>query len=512
MGDFFEVEDKMKLSQCKAAFGICIIDLFNVIYAGFRKNFGSLVAMLVRISRQGAHFIRTGAMRGFFEFEFTAAGRKAYNKFFPILNVAEKPKINPLWLDEFRAILQAIKAANLLPYIFLIGGCDYPGQRTVLLDPRIEIHWPALKLYMRTVVAEIKSVFGMDFLLETGNELYVLVGSELAGAQIQVRMADYLYSLGVPYGQIRLSGLDGGHKVTCAEWLQVAAFGPENLDEVTDPEQRRKYYLRKGLDETGTKVIADRLGISLHEVGYPADVLTDGSAGRARYPADAEGKNGIYQNYKVKRFGPIAYSNDGVKFVPGLGYQGNTPAELGPVYEAIRPDLTHPDAGGVGTFETLPQDERTWTPYEGIPAGKHVEDMNFGPKMLAQIDALAKKHRALTGKEPYNKAHPVADPTEEKPEKPDTPEPVTPTPGPAPTPTKEDELNIIRLFGKWGKRKILGLSLPWPSIRFKAWLKAWPRTAWESCKFSWDTFLFMVMAAVIGGIAFGLIKILVWIL
>jgi len=431
----------MKLSQCQGSFGACIIDLFtnkdgtNERYGGW-QNYRTRQKMLIKLSNLGASFIRTSSMPGFFEREFTDKGGKEYKEIFPICG--GQTKVNDVWLAAFRGILAEIKTANLLPYIFLVGGCDYPASRNVLLDPRREDHWPALRIYMKTVVRELKAMFGVDFLLETGNELYVMLGSEQYGADIQVRMADYLYSIGVPYGQIRLSGLDGGHKITCAEYLQVAAFGPENLDDVTDPVQRKKFYSRKGLDETGTKVIANRLGISLHEVGYPSDVARDGTAGRASI-------NG-YANYQVRRFGPMAYSNDGVGW-NGSEYKGNSAAELPAVYKAVYPDLVHGLSGGIGTFEDLPQDERTWTQCSGIPANKYVKSMNFGPKFEAHFKALAKAYKELTGKEPHNKANPVTIEAP-KPDEPDVPVPVEPSPV-EPEPDKEEYVKLIHGLFDW---------------------------------------------------------------
>ena len=438
----------MKLSQCNGSFGACIIDLFTERYGGW-THYGSRLKMLVRLSNLGAFFLRTVGMPGFFEYQFTDAGKKEYEAHFPIRG--GQTKINSQWLTEFRALLADIKTANLLPYIALIGGCDYPASRTVLLDPIKEDHWPALQIYMRTVVRELKAVFGMDFLIETGNEMYVMLGKLRAGADIQVRMADYLYSLGVPYGQIRLSGLDGGHKVTCAEWLQVAAFGPENLAEVKNAADRKKYFLRRGMSEDGTKVVGDRLGISLHEVGYPADVNPDGTAGRARIHN--------YANYHQRRFGPMAYSNDGVGFVKGEGYLGNTAAELPAVYRAVYPDLIHPLSGGVGTFEDLPQDERTWTPCPGIPAGKYVESMNFGPKFEAHFKALADTYRAMTGREPFNRAHPIVELIDE-PDEPEIPTPVEPEPEP-----EEEKLIYTTLFRPFKK------NFPWLNIALFPWIR-----------------------------------------
>lgn len=470
----------MRLSQCKGGFGGCIIDLFNPRYGGW-KNYGSRLKLLAKLSNLGVFFLRFVGMPGFFEYEFISAGEKDYEAHFPIRG--GQTKINQVWLEEFRAILKDIKTANFLPYVALIGGCDYPASRTVLLDPRQESHWNALQIYMQTVVRELKAVFGMDFLIETGNEMYVLLGKQKAGAEIQVRMADYLYSLGVPYGQIRLSGIDGGHTVTAAEWLQVAAFGPENLAEVLNASERKKYFLRRGMSEDVTRVSGDRLGISLHEIGYPADVNPDGTAGRARIHN--------YANYVQARFGPMAYSNDGVNFVKGKGYLGNTPTELKAVYKAVYPDLVHGLSGGIGTFENLPQDERTWTTCASVPAGKYVESMNFGPSFEAQFKALADAYKELTGREPFNRANPIVELIDE----PETPEPVTPEPEPE---EEEKEMQYTNLYGKNKP------SFPWLNIRLSAWLKQfWKQPALRRCV--WDSFLFACMVGL-------LVTFLIWIL
>lgn len=474
----------MRLDQCNGSFGVCIIDSIHDRYGGWLPHFKTRKALFTETSKRGAYFVRTGALRGRFEYEFTEAGHNLFWSRVPVLDIESNPRINPLWFDDFTSLLDDIKSANLLPYIFLIGGCDYPSTGPLPIDPRNSQHWPGLRLYMTTAVNELGARFGSDFLVEPGNEFYAIPYPSDLSVQLQVDMCDYLhYECGLPYGNMRLSGIDGGKGTTYVDWLQVKAFGPVDLErECTDPIERGRFYKRRGL-LAPLGQYGPRLGYSLHEIGYPRDCEPDGTNGRPRINR--------YQNYIDRRMGPMAPSNDGVNYTPDKGFVGNTPDELREVYKAVIPDLIHNLAGGVGTWENLSQSERIWTPYPGIPADKYVETMNFGQRYLAELDAMAETYRDYFGVEPYNKLYPVG------------PDPIIPNPDPEPEPAEPDpeENKSMKLF-TFSKR------FPFLDVHYRGWKKALTK---EQFRVHTDTlWLTWGLPAGLALVGWGLLALIKW--
>lgn len=420
----------MKLNQLKGQPGIDVVDLLNPVYGGWSK-YKSRLEMLRDWANHGCAFVRTRSDRGGFELEQTPSGKKEFLRFAPVLDMVGSPKINPLWEEEFKHLIDDLLNVNLLPYISLFGGCDLV-RNINFMDKR---HWAAVTLFAERVVRILNQMAGVDFLLEDANEAYALPWSDEEAAKKQIEFADFLYSLGVPYGRQTCSGLDkvfdatGKRRNSHVEYLQKYAFGD-------DKNTAQQILIRQG------GASGERLYFSLHEISYPKDFQPDGYAGRPRVHN--------YANYSKKTLA-VRMSTDGAR-KGAVGYSGIPTSELGEIYRLALEDILHPLAGKSALFSDLPQ-ERVWLESSEVPGFKYAK-MVFveTPKRLDVMSAVYEK---VTGKAPINKGKfpPIV-------------EPDIPTPVPEPEPDPQPEVKVKPKLFKFVKR------FPFLSIHYSSWKKA----------------------------------------
>lgn len=476
----------MTLSQAKNGFTIGLVGIQK---RYFWEGWNSRREMLFTLSRQGLTGIRFGAMPGFFEWEQTVQGRSEYDAIFPVKNILTKPSINPAWREYFNELLDDMGDANLLPIVYLIGGCDLEHP----LNPYDARHAAAISMYAREVYNRLKA-WGGDYLVVTGNELYCVIGHDLQAGLRQVSMAEMLISMGMPMDRIRVSTLDGydsrhimaieaifrtqtygaalqqalvnkdwqtilqafsaypegtPEKQIChinpgLEWLQVAAFDPAHSNQ--DAVEARK----------------GKLGFELHEISSPRDFDSWGKAGRIEVNNKACFSERILCNMYV--------STDGAR-PTGSTYAGVGVDEIGPIYARFLTANEHQNAGNCPLFEHLPNEARIWKTVKGIP----VAEMHVGESTIQRLKKMAAVYQKHFGHKPTNAANPVYD-------EPDVPAPVPvpePVPEPTPKPTEENNMKYINLFGPRKK------TCPWVNIRFAQWFaqigdiaRAWRDTAY----------------------------------
>ena len=428
----------MRLHEAKKGFGPYVVAALQPEYGGYTDRF-SRRTLLWEFSRRGSFFFHFGAMPGYFERQkWTKGGEAFYNKYFPVLGLYDKPKINPDWVKYFTEFLEDLKEMNLMPCVYLFGGCDF--KRPLSITDRT--HSGAINIYLQAVVSLLKNC-GQDYIIFIGNELYAQYPNTQESALAQTKVVDTLHMLGVSYGQIRYSALDkvvrnekGEALTTQAEFIQVAAYKQHS-----DPNnQYRKF----------------NVGIELHEIGSrpgTTDFDRDGFAGRTSV-------NG-YANVNLGEWNNPHYSTDGAR-PEGGKYKGVSVEQLKQLYRRALVDFNHPKIGTCPLFEDLDNTAIKWSTVNG----HEISTVVFGKDNFKRIDAMADVYFEVEGKQPLNKEFPPAKPT--KPEKP-KPEPTPePTPNPEPKP-KPEEPKVEKEFKFFSCKK----SFPWISLDFVGLFKKW---------------------------------------
>ncbi|HSW63890.1 MAG TPA: hypothetical protein VLH56_11385 [Dissulfurispiraceae bacterium] len=420
----------MTLTQATNGYILGIVSIIQKRYGW--EGWKSRREMLFTMSRNGLFGIRFGAMPGFFEWEQTPQGASEYWDLFPVTDIMGTPRINPVWREEFRQLLDDMGDANLLPVVYLFGGCDLYRP----LNPLDRNHDRAIGLYMREVV-NCLAAWGGDYLIETGNEWYVGFGDELDGSLCQVSIADRLVSLGVPMDRIRLSALDNPREKEppSAEWLQVAAFDPAKSS------------------QSAVNDRLHRIGFSIHQVGNINDFQPWGYAGRMEV-------NG-FANYSHGTFCNILCSTDGANWNEVTEkFDGVSIDDIGPLYFRCLEAFNHPQAGSCPMFEHLPNEAINWTPNAEAPGGK-VATVRISEPTLERVRRMAAAYQQFFGHKPINAACPVED---EPVEPPTPPDPVKPDPI-KPDPIKPEEDKPMKLFS-FSKR------FPFLNVHYKSWKRS----------------------------------------
>jgi len=425
----------MKLSQSRQGYGLGIVSLLQPHYGSWKTR-DDRQELLIEFAKRGASFIRFGAMPGFFEAERDQAKfRKLYNFLFPLQYVTADPRINEDWRISFRELLEDLKLANLMPVVYLIGGCDFHKP----LNPNDNTHKLALTLYYQSVIRELKNC-GQDYLIETGNEIYGLFGTGEDGARSQASMIKELLNLGAPLNRVMVAGMDKYwmQSPSLTEWLQKHLFDPA----VNYRGNEYKY----------------NVGFSQHEVSSPEDFGNSGGPEpskkwimhRAQVNNWANAKQGDYNNLFV--------STDGAAHEGGK-YKGVPTEDIGPLYKRFL-EVTAPEQIGTCHFEHLPNEAIKWE--NGIA---HLE---LGKETFDRLDAMAEVYKVRFGKYPINKIRPPKLPEPSPPK----PAPLPPVPEPKPeepkeVPVVENKLKLFRGFKK---------TFPFIDLDFKGW---WKTRSWK---------------------------------
>jgi len=417
----------MRITESKNGIIIGIIGMMQDRYSGAPD--GKLQDVLYTLSRHGVHGVRFGAMPYGGEWELTPPGRREFDQIFPVTKIITDPRINEAWRERFRARLELLKSANLLPVVYLYGGCD----NVKLMYPTDYYSMPACQLYERAVVFELQRS-GMEYILETGNEIAGLVGDGLIGAGAQNAIVNRLVDFGADRDWIRVSSHDDpwNHNPDAgdypdAEWLQVILFSRDGGFKNPFADQNRYH-----------------IGFSQHCVACPDDFLKDRYMGRIEVNDWQNYKDGIYNN--------IYCSTDGAGYQTGEGNFKGVPTEkIGQLYLRFLQAVDHPQAGTCSLFEHLPNEAIEW---DKPPNMGGVATVRIGQPTLDRVDRMADVYHKFFGVGPYNKLHPVGPKPPDPPKPPSPPEPIIP-----------EEEKPMKLF-TFSKR------FPFLSVHYLSWKKS----------------------------------------